>query len=72
MMENEDSGFILAYKFKQRYPDMPVIISTAVASETGIEFCLGSSAEQAWIKADLYLGKGVKSEALKMAIEKFI
>ena len=31
MMENEDSGFILSYKLKKKYPDVPVIILTAVA-----------------------------------------
>ena len=30
MMENEDSGFVLSYKMKKKYPDVPVIISTAV------------------------------------------
>ncbi len=34
MMENEDSGFILAFKLKRKYPDVPVIIATAVTAET--------------------------------------
>ncbi|MBE0652796.1 MAG: response regulator, partial [Bacteroidales bacterium] len=32
MMEEDDSGFILSYKLKKKYPDVPVIISTAVSS----------------------------------------
>jgi len=35
MMENEDSGFILCYKMKRRYPNVPIILATAVTSETG-------------------------------------
>ena len=35
MMENEDSGFILSYKAKRKYPDLPIIIATAATAETG-------------------------------------
>jgi hypothetical protein len=38
MMENEDSGFILCYKLKRMYPEVPVIIATAVSAETGMWF----------------------------------
>jgi len=37
MMESDDSGFILCYKLKRRYPDVPVILATAVARETGVD-----------------------------------
>lgn len=72
MMENDDSGFVLAYKIKQRYPDVPVIISTAVSAETGISFGFGSEEERGWIKADQYLEKGIRPEQLKIEIEKLI
>ena len=42
MMENDDSGFILCYKIKKKYPDMPVILATAVSRETGLSFSLDS------------------------------
>ena len=29
MMESDDSGFILCYKIKRKYPDVPVILATA-------------------------------------------
>ncbi|HPM19100.1 MAG TPA: response regulator, partial [Bacteroidales bacterium] len=29
MMENDDSGFILCYRLKKKYPDVPVILATA-------------------------------------------
>jgi CheY-like chemotaxis protein len=70
MMENNDSGFILAYKCKSRYPDIPVIIATNVAAETGISFRLQE--QEDWIKADLYLEKGVQTEHLKESIEKLL
>jgi response regulator RpfG family c-di-GMP phosphodiesterase len=72
MMETEDSGFILSYKAKQKYPDLPVIIATAVASETGISFGLNSPEEKEWIKADLYLEKGIRKEQLQKEIEKLL
>ena len=31
MMESDDSGFILCYKLKRKYPDVPVILATAVS-----------------------------------------
>ena len=34
MMENTDSGFILSYKLKNKYPETPVIIATSVTNET--------------------------------------
>jgi len=72
MMESEDSGFILSYKTKQRYPDVPIIIATAVASETGFSFGLNTEEEKKWIKADLYLEKGIRSEQLKNGIDKLL
>lgn len=72
MMERDDSGFILSYKFKKKYPGVPVIIATAVASETGIAFGLNSSEEKKWIKADLYLEKGIRKEQLQKEIEKLL
>jgi len=72
MMESEDSGFILSYKTKRRYPDVPIIIATAVASETGMSFGLNTNEEKKWIKADLYLEKGVRKEQLEKEIDKLL
>jgi DNA-binding response OmpR family regulator len=52
MMENEDSGFVLSYKMKRKYPDVPVIIATAVSAETGMNFGIHSGGDKNWIKAD--------------------
>jgi len=72
MMENEDSGFILSYKLKRKYPEVPVIISTAVATETGMNFGLNSTEEKSWIKADVYVEKGIDPEQLKVEIKKLL
>lgn len=72
MMENDDSGFILAYKLKRKYPEVPVIIATAVASETGISFGIENEAGQNWIKADLYLEKGIRGDKLHEEITKLL
>ena len=72
MMETEDSGFILAYKFKMKYPDVPVIIATAVTAETGITFESDISQKNNWIKADLYIDKGLRTEQLQHEIKKLL
>lgn len=68
MMENDDSGFVLAYKVKRLYPQVPVIITTNVASETGYDF----QNDRGWIKADLYLEKGVQSEKIVEEIKNML
>jgi CheY-like chemotaxis protein len=72
MMESDDSGFILCYKLKRRYPEVPVILATAVARETGITFGLSSGQDRDWIRADLYLEKGVRPEQLDQEIKKLL
>jgi len=72
MMEHEDSGFILCYKMKRMHPDVPIILATAVSSETGIVFSVGSEEERKWIKADLYLEKGIRPDQLQKEIFKLL
>ncbi len=72
MMENDDSGFILCYKIKKKYPDVPVILATGVAHETGISFSLDSESEKSWIRADRYLEKGIRPEQFDMEIMKLL
>lgn len=70
MMESDDSGFILAGKIKQKYPDVPVIIATAVSVETGLSFDINSQESRQWIKADAYLEKGIRSDQLYKEINR--
>jgi DNA-binding response OmpR family regulator len=72
MMENEDSGFVLCYKMKKKYPDVPIIIATGVAAETGISFDINDENNRKWIKADRFLDKGIRSERLKEEIENLL
>jgi DNA-binding response OmpR family regulator len=72
MMDNRDSGFILSYKLKKKYPEVPVIIVTAVTADTGMIFGLETQEEKNWIKADLYLEKGLRPEQLQIEIKKLL
>ncbi|HOE03671.1 MAG TPA: response regulator [Bacteroidales bacterium] len=70
MMENHDSGFVLAYKMKKTYPDVPVIIATAVAGETGLNF--GNGNQGGWVKADKYLEKGTSPQVIIEIIKQML
>jgi len=72
MMERDDSGFILAFKLKNKYPDVPVIIATAVSAETGMSFSLNPDEDRSWIKADLYIEKGIRADQLHREIIKLL
>jgi two-component system, OmpR family, response regulator len=72
MMENEDSGFVLAFKLKSKYPDVPVIIATAVTAETGMSFGVNSEEDRKWIRADLYIEKGIRADQLNREIIKLL
>jgi len=72
MMEKEDSGFILSYQLKKKYPGLPVIIATSVTAETGYSFSLESEDEKRWIKADMYLDKGIRTDQLHREIRKLL
>lgn len=72
MMEEMDGGFVLAHHIKQRYPDTPVILVTAVTSETGMEFTAPAAGETSWIKADAVLAKPLRHEQLLREIGRLI
>jgi CheY-like chemotaxis protein len=72
MMESEDSGFILCYKIKKKYPDVPVILATAVSHETGMSFSIDSEQERSWIRADVYLEKGIRPEQLDQEVMRLL
>jgi DNA-binding NtrC family response regulator len=72
MMENKDSGFILCYKMKQKHPEMPVIIASAVTAETGLSFGVETAADRSWIKADTFIEKGIRPDQLEREINKLL
>jgi len=72
MMEEMDSGFVLCHEVKRLYPETPVILLTAVASETGMDFKTAAGDAQSWVKADLMLDKPVRPEQLNAAVKKLL
>jgi len=72
MMESEDSGFILSYKIKSKYPDVPVIIATAVTAETGMTFNTDAVNNDNWIRADVFLDKGIRKDLLQKEINRLL
>ncbi len=69
MMENDDDGFVLAYRLKKRFPDCIVIMVTNVTGETGIEFP-GEDDSSGWINADAVLSKPVRFEQIEEELRK--
>lgn len=72
MMEHYDSGFILSYRIKRKYPEVPVIMATAVTSETGVRFDTGTPDERSWSKADLIMDKGIRHDQLLREVHRLL
>jgi CheY-like chemotaxis protein len=72
MMEYPDAGFALSYHIKKKDPTIPVILVTAVASETGLEFDAATDEERSWVKADAFLAKPVRIEQLLREINRLL
>lgn len=72
MMEEKDSGFVLSYQIKQLYPDMPVIMLTAVAGATGLSFATQQADAKSWMKVDKILDKPVRPEQLKAEVRRLL
>lgn len=68
LLEHMDSGFCLAWLAKNKYPDLPVIIVSAVTWHTGLYFGLSTAEDRTWIKADVMLNKPIRPEELESAI----
>ena len=72
MLEHQDSGFCLAWDVKKKYPDLPVIIVSAVTWHTDIYFSLSSIGERNWIMADAFLDKPVRKEELTAEVQRLL
>lgn len=72
MLEYQDGGFALCYHLKRKDPTIPVILVTAVTSETGLEFDAATDEERSWVKADVFLAKPVRFEQLMAHIERLL
>ena len=72
MMEQHDDGFVLSHRLKRAFPRMPVILVTAVTSETGLVFDPASPAERAWVHADAVLAKPIRFEQLRREMDRLL
>lgn len=60
MMENHDSGFVLAYRISKEFPELPVVIATSMVKQTGLTLGKNTS----WLKAERVLHKPLSVKAL--------
>jgi CheY-like chemotaxis protein len=72
MMEQTDSGFMLCHHAKRLDPDLPVILMTAVRSQTGISFNATKKESASWVKADKVIEKPVRPEQLLGEIRRLL
>jgi len=72
MMENSDSGFVLAHYLKNLYPQTPVILLTAVAAVTGMSFNSQNSEARNWTQVDKILDKPVRPEQLRAEVSRWL
>jgi CheY-like chemotaxis protein len=72
MMEDADGGFALSYYLRKKYPKVPIILVTAVTSQTGLDFTPSGAEQQSWVKADVILPKPVRFEQLKREIDRLL
>jgi CheY-like chemotaxis protein len=72
MLENTDGGFVLSYHIKKKYPGVPVIMLSGVASETGIAFDAATDEEREWVNVDVFLAKPVRFEKLNQEIHRLL
>jgi CheY-like chemotaxis protein len=74
MMQTLDSGFSFSQKIKKepRFADIPVIIVTAVSSQSGYDFTPHSPGELETMYADAYFDKPIAPEAFIAKIEELL
>jgi len=72
MLEDVDSGFSLCYRIKKSRPGIPIIMVSAVVTETGLSFDAATQEERSWVRADVFLNKPVRVEQLLHEIERLL
>lgn len=55
--EHNDSGFVMSYKLKKKYPDVPLILCSSSWLNTGLRNGVVSDEDKKWVKADYYFEK---------------
>ncbi len=72
MLDEPDGGFVLCHLMKNARPDLPVIVCSAVKSETGMDFDIRTEQERSWIKADAWMPKPIRLEQLTHEIQRLL
>ena len=72
MLEEDDGGFVLCHYIKKMNENLPVIMCSAVKSETGLDFDATTDQERAWIRADAWLPKPIRFEQLQKEITRLM
>lgn len=72
MMEHFDSGFNVSKAIKEKYPDLPVILMTAIGEETGMDFRPRTDEERELMHADAFLDKQASPEELLAKITELL
>lgn len=72
MLEHVDSGFSLCYSIKKERPELPIIMISAVMTETGFSFDASTEEERSWVRADVFLNKPVRTEQLLYEVDRLL
>lgn len=72
VMEEADSGFVLAHHIKKIDPGIPVILVTASMSESRLDFDTATAEERSWIKADALVEKPLRFEQVEREIARLL
>ena len=72
MLEEDDGGFMLCHHIKKMNAELPIIMCSAVKSETGLDFDAKTDEERAWIHADAWLAKPVRFEQLQSEVTRLL
>jgi CheY-like chemotaxis protein len=73
IMEEHDSGFVLAYKIKKDPygKNIPVFVLTSATYVTGFKFDASTEEEKEWIKCDEIINKPINIEELTQKLEHY-
>jgi CheY-like chemotaxis protein len=71
MMEHYDTGFTLSYQIRkdERFKDVPLVMLSGVASQTGRRFDKQTDELKKWSKLDAFLDKPVTGKQLLKVVE---
>ena len=69
LKHNDDSGFVLSYRLRKKFLDLPIIIISSVSARSGVFF---TEEGREWIHADTILEKDTSSEQLLKEVFKLL